>query len=147
MVILAAGQGTRMRSRLPKVLHPIAGRPMVRQVVEVGRALRPEAIALVVGHAADAVAAAAGPGVSIVHQAEQLGTGHAVLQAREALRGRSDLVAVLYGDTALLRPATLERMIGAAHDAAVVILTEVLDEPTGYSRIMRDDSVRNVALV
>src|SRR3712207_427177 len=95
VVILAAGQGTRMRSRLPKVLHPVAGRPMVRQVVEVGRALRPEAIALVVGYASDAVSAAAGPGVTIVHQIEQLGTGHAVLQAREALRGRSDVILVI----------------------------------------------------
>src|SRR5688572_6867447 len=92
VVILAAGQGTRMRSRLPKVLHPLAGLPMVRQVVEVGRALGPSSIVLVVGHAAEPVIAAAGRGVTVVYQAEQLGTGHAVLQAREALRGRSDLV-------------------------------------------------------
>src|SRR5688500_3090256 len=99
VVILAAGQGTRMRSRLPKVLHPIAGRPMVRQVVEVGRALQPSAIVAVVGHEADAVASAIGEDVTIVHQQERLGTGHAVLQARDALRGRCDLVLVLYADT------------------------------------------------
>ncbi len=138
VVILAAGQGTRMRSRLPKVLHPVAGRPMVREVVEIGRALQPVATALVVGHAAEAVSAVAGPSVSIVYQTEQLGTGHAVLQARELLRGRSDVVVVLYGDTVLLRPATLRQMIDAARRAPVVILTGVVEDPSGYARIERD---------
>src|SRR3954452_3148745 len=92
VVILAAGKGTRMRSRLSKLVHPVAGRPMVRQVVELGRQLGPSAMALVVGHDADEVAAAAGDGVSVVLQAEQLGTGHAVLQARDALQGKADLV-------------------------------------------------------
>ena len=83
-----------MCSRLPKVLHPVAGLPMVRQVVELGRTLDPTVTVVVVGHAADAVATAAGDGVEIVEQAEQLGTGHAVLQARDALRGRVDVVVV-----------------------------------------------------
>src|SRR5262245_16861581 len=85
VVILAAGKGTRMRSRLSKLVHPVAGLPMVRQVVEVARQLRPVATALVVGHDADQVAEAAGSGVEVVVQAEQLGTGHAVLQARDVL--------------------------------------------------------------
>src|SRR5262245_45546635 len=77
VVILAAGKGTRMQSRLSKLVHPVAGLPMVRQVVELGRQLCPTAMALVVGHNADQVAAAAGVGVEVVLQAEQLGTGHA----------------------------------------------------------------------
>src|SRR5215207_4295983 len=81
VVILAAGKGTRMRSRLSKLVHPVAGLPMVRQVVELGRKLGPTATALVVGHDADQVTAAAGDGVGVVVQTEQLGTGHAVLQA------------------------------------------------------------------
>src|SRR5687768_13371125 len=80
VVILAAGKGTRMRSRMSKLVHPVAGRPMVRQVVELARQLEPSAMALVVGHAADDVIAAAGPGIDVVVQHEQLGTGHAVLQ-------------------------------------------------------------------
>src|SRR3954465_14565775 len=86
VVILAAGKGTRMQSRLSKLVHPVAGLPMVRQAVELGRQLRPTAMALVVGHEGEQVATAAGGGVEVVVQAEQLGTGHAVLQAREALQ-------------------------------------------------------------
>jgi bifunctional UDP-N-acetylglucosamine pyrophosphorylase / glucosamine-1-phosphate N-acetyltransferase len=123
VVILAAGKGTRMRSRLSKLVHPVAGLPMVRQVVEFGRLLDPSAVALVVGHDADQVVAAAGDGVEVVVQAEQLGTGHAVLQARAALQGRADAIVVLYGDTVLLRIETIQRMIDATRDAALVLLT------------------------
>src|SRR4051794_15578156 len=125
VVILAAGKGTRMQSRLSKLVHPVAGLPMVGQVVELGRQLRPSAIVLVVGHEADRVVAAAGDGVQVVVQREQLGTGHAVHQARDLLRGRADVVVVLYGDTALLRVETLRRMIAASADAALVLLTYV----------------------
>src|SRR4051794_7087460 len=125
VVILAAGKGTRMRARLSKLVHPVAGRPMVRQVVELGRQLHPSAMAVVVGHDADDVAAAAGPGVDVVLQAEQLGPGHADLQARDALRDHADIVVILYGDTALLRIETLQRMIAATADAALVLLTYV----------------------
>ena len=147
VVILAAGQGTRMRSRLPKVLHPIAGLPMVRQVVDVGRALDPAIVVLVVGHAAEQVAAAAGDGLHIAYQAEPRGTGHAVLQAREALEGRSELVVVLYGDTALVRPATLERMTAAAERAPIVLLTGIVEDPSGYGRIERDPDGRVLRIV
>jgi bifunctional UDP-N-acetylglucosamine pyrophosphorylase / glucosamine-1-phosphate N-acetyltransferase len=147
VVILAAGQGTRMRSRLPKVLHPVAGLPMVRQVVELGRGVDPASIVLVVGHAAEQVIAAAGDGVSVVHQTEQLGTGHAVLQAREALRGRSDLVVILLGDTVLVRPETIRSMVAAARRATLVLLTAVVEDTTGYGRVKRDREGRIVGFV
>lgn len=154
VVILAAGKGTRMQSRLSKLVHPVAGLPMVRQVVELARQLRPTATALVVGHDADQVAAAAGDGVEVVMQAEQLGTGHAVLQAREALQGRADLIVVLYGDTALLRVETLRRMIDATTSAALVLLTylrgasPVHDAVSAtYGRIDRDASSQVVGII
>ncbi len=130
VVVLAAGQGTRMRSRLSKLLHPVAGRPMVRQAVELGRALEPVTVAVVVGHHAEDVANAVGPGVEIVEQPERLGTGHAVLQAREVLRGRAEIVVVLYGDTALLRETTLRRMIHLVARAPIVILTVTIEAGT-----------------
>ena len=130
VVVLAAGQGTRMRSSLSKLLHPIAGRPMVRQVVELGRSLEPAAVAVVVGHLGEQVADAVGEGIEIVRQPERLGTGHAVLQAREALRGRAEIVVVLYGDTALLRETTVRRMIEMSARAPVVILTATIEPDT-----------------
>jgi bifunctional UDP-N-acetylglucosamine pyrophosphorylase/glucosamine-1-phosphate N-acetyltransferase len=154
VVILAAGKGTRMRARLSKLVHPVAGRPMVRQVVELGRQLDPAAMALVVGHDADDVAGAAGPGIDVVLQAEQLGTGHAVLQARDALQGRADIVVVLYGDTALLRIETLRRMIAASQEAALVLLTYIRGSSpvhdavsASYGRIDRDAAGRVTGII
>ena len=154
VVILAAGKGTRMRARLSKLVHPVAGRPMVRQVVELGRQLQPSVMALVVGHDADDVAAAAGPGIDVVMQAEQLGTGHAVLQARDALKDRADVVVVLYGDTALLRIETLQQMIAASADAALVLFTYVRGSSpvhdaisAGYGRIDRDKQNRVTGII
>ena len=154
VVILAAGKGTRMQSRLSKLVHPVAGLPMVRQVVELARQLRPTATALVVGHDADQVAAAAGDGVHVVMQAAQLGTGHAVLQAREALHGRADVVVVLYGDTALLRVETLQRMLDASIDAALVLLTYIRGSSpvhdavsASYGRIDRDERGQVVGII
>ena len=148
VVVLAAGQGTRMRSSLSKLLHPVAGRPMVRQVVELGRSFDPATIAVVVGHLGEQVAAAVGDGTEIVQQPERLGTGHAVLQARDALRGRAEIVVVLYGDTALLRETTLRRMIELSSRAPVVVLTATIAPDTDsvvvegtktYGRIKRVD--------
>jgi len=154
VVILAAGKGTRMQSRLSKLVHPVAGLPMVRQVVALGRQLRPAVTALVVGHDADQVAAAAGDGVEVVMQADQLGTGHAVLQARDALADRADLVVILYGDTALLRVETLRRMLDVAQDAALVILTYVRGSSpvhdavsASYGRIDRDERGRVAGII
>jgi bifunctional UDP-N-acetylglucosamine pyrophosphorylase / glucosamine-1-phosphate N-acetyltransferase len=134
-----------MRSSLSKLVHPVAGLPMVRQVVELARQLQPSAIALVVGHAAEDVIAAAGPDLTVVEQREQLGTGHAVLQARAALRGRCDRVVILYADTALLRLETLQAMLAASQDATLVLLTYLRGHSPihdgvseKYGRISRD---------
>jgi bifunctional UDP-N-acetylglucosamine pyrophosphorylase/glucosamine-1-phosphate N-acetyltransferase len=149
VIVLAAGKGTRMRSRLSKLVHPVAGRPMVRQVVELARQLEPAATALVVGHEADDVIAAAGPDVRVVVQEDQLGTGHAVLQAREALRGQCDLVVILYADTVLLRLETLQQMLARTDEAALVLLTYLRGHSeehdaisTKYGRISRDEQRR-----
>jgi len=154
VVILAAGKGTRMQSRMSKLVHPVAGLPMVRQVVELGRLLQPTATALVVGHEAEQVVAAAGDGIAVVHQSEQLGTGHAVLQARDALHGRADIIVVLYGDTALLRIETLHEMIARATRATLVLLTfargtsPVHDAlSASYGRIDRDAHGRVVGII
>ena len=153
-MILAAGQGTRMRARLSKLLHPVAGLPMVRHVVEVCRSLRPDVMALVVGREAEAVAAAAGEGLAVVHQTERLGTGHAVLQARDALRGRADRVVVIYADSPLMQAETLERMLAKTADATEVLLTYVRgrspvhDQITaGFGRIDRDRDGRIVGIL
>jgi len=137
IIILAAGQGTRMRSNLPKVLHPLAGRPLLRHVIDTALALRPRAVQIVVGHAADAVRATfADEAVQWVEQAEQLGTGHAVAQALPAIPD-GDRVLILYGDVPLIEAATLRRLLDAAGDG-LALLTAELDDATGYGRILRD---------
>jgi len=140
-IVLAAGQGTRMKSKRPKVLHEVAGRPMVRHVVDALRRAGAERIIVVVGHGADLVRAAlADAGVEFVEQAEQLGTGHAVMQAAPALAGFSGSVVVTCGDAPLLRPETVAAVV-AEHErvgAAATLLTAVLDDPTGYGRVIRE---------
>lgn len=137
-----------MRSSLSKLLHPVAGLPMVRRAVDLGHALSPTAVAVVVGHAGEDVARAVESRAEIVQQAERLGTGHAVQQAHDALRGRSDVVAVLYGDTALLTEGTVRRMVDLAARAPVVILTiriepdtdpSIVEGTSTYGRIKRVD--------
>jgi bifunctional UDP-N-acetylglucosamine pyrophosphorylase/glucosamine-1-phosphate N-acetyltransferase len=148
-VILAAGQGTRMKSARAKVLHEIAGRPMVQYAIEVARsigALRP---IVVIGHGADEVRRAIGESVSYALQAPQLGTGHAVLCARDQIDPSSDLVVVLYGDTPLITADTLKRLI-AAHvqsAAALSLITFRPNDPALYGRILRDDQQRIVDIV
>jgi bifunctional UDP-N-acetylglucosamine pyrophosphorylase/glucosamine-1-phosphate N-acetyltransferase len=141
IVILAAGQGKRMRSSLPKVLHPMAGRPMLAHVIDAARdaAAGPEArIVVVVGHGAAEVeqALCADPDLRFVLQEPQLGTGHAVLQAVPQL-DESATTLVLYGDVPLIRPATLKRLLAEAADG-VALLTVRLPDPAGYGRIVRD---------
>lgn len=141
LVILAAGQGTRMNSDLPKVLHPIGGAPMLVHAIRSGEALEPSRIVVVTGHGGEAVGAAAtdyAPYVQISVQEEQLGTAHAVAQARAALEGFDGDVIVLYGDTPFIRPDTLERMQAAraAHD--VVILGFEAADPGRYGRLVMD---------
>jgi len=130
-VILAAGQGTRMKSDMPKVLHPLAGRPLVAYAVETARVTTATTPVLVVGHGAEAVRKAVGDGAVFVEQAEQRGTGHAVLQAREVLQGQTDLVLVTYADMPLLTVETLRRLVQRQQESAgpITILTLMHENP------------------
>ncbi|WP_338638655.1 bifunctional UDP-N-acetylglucosamine diphosphorylase/glucosamine-1-phosphate N-acetyltransferase GlmU [Burkholderia pyrrocinia] len=138
IVILAAGTGKRMRSALPKVLHPLAGRPLLSHVIDTARTLQPSRLVVVVGHGAERVqAAVAAPDVQFAVQAEQLGTGHAVRQALPLLDPAQPTL-VLYGDVPLTRASTLRRLVDAAREGRYGILTVTIDDPTGYGRIVRD---------
>ncbi len=138
IVILAAGQGTRMKSARPKVLHALAGRPLIAHVLETARTLEPSQLLVVVGHGADAVRAAlAGEEIEFIEQRDQLGTGHAVQQCVDRLPAGNDLL-VLFGDVPLIRARTLGRMIDAGVDAAACILAFEAEDPTGYGRVIRD---------
>lgn len=136
VVILAAGEGKRMRSRQPKVLHPLCGRPLIAYPLRTARVLA-DRIVLVVGLDADGVRAAAGPDVRIVEQRERLGTGHAVLETRPAC-GKGTIL-VLPGDVPLLSSETLERLLKHHRKTGAVatVLTAVVDRPQGYGRILR----------
>ena len=137
VVILAAGQGTRMRSALPKVLHPVAGKPMLGHVIDSARQLQPQGIHVVIGHGADAVRERlAADDLSFVMQREQLGTGHAVAQAAPALS--AERVLILYGDVPLIEVGTLQRLLQKVDDQHLALLTVELGDPTGYGRIVRD---------
>jgi bifunctional UDP-N-acetylglucosamine pyrophosphorylase/glucosamine-1-phosphate N-acetyltransferase len=137
VVILAAGQGKRMHSDRPKVLHPLAGRPLLAHVLDTARSLAPARVCVVYGHGGDEVREAiGGEGIAWVRQEPQLGTGHALQQALPAL-GADAQTLVLYGDVPLTRAETLRAMAAAAGDG-VALLTATLDDPTGYGRIVRD---------
>ncbi|PJE35550.1 bifunctional N-acetylglucosamine-1-phosphate uridyltransferase/glucosamine-1-phosphate acetyltransferase [Pseudooceanicola lipolyticus] len=140
LVILAAGKGTRMNSDLPKVLHPIAHAPMLAHAMAAGAVLEPQRTVIIAGHGAEAVAAMVAETdetAQVVIQAEQLGTGHAVAQARAALDGFDGDVVVLFGDTPFLRPDTLDRMIAArgAHDL-VILGFDTADPAARYGRLI-----------
>jgi bifunctional UDP-N-acetylglucosamine pyrophosphorylase/glucosamine-1-phosphate N-acetyltransferase len=136
VVILAAGQGKRMRSDLPKALHRLAGRPLLEHVLASARTLAPQAIKVVYGHGGDIVRESIGAeGLEWVHQVPQLGTGHALQQALPGL-DVSAATLVLYGDVPLTRRTTLDALISAAGDG-VGLLTVELADPTGYGRIVR----------
>ncbi len=138
IVILAAGQGTRMQSALPKVLHPIGGRPMLAHVIATARALQPEGIHVVVGHGAGAVRSALGADdIRWVTQAEQLGTGHAVAQALDGLQPDARAL-VLYGDVPLVPLDELQQLLQKAGSQALGLLTACPADATGYGRILRD---------
>ncbi len=139
LVILAAGLGSRMNSELPKVLHRIAGAPLLAHAMRAGATLEPERVVVVTGHEAAKVAQAArmeNPDALIAHQAEQLGTAHAVAQARAALEGYSGDVVILYGDTPFIRPETLEAMLEARARHAIVILGFDAADPGRYGRLV-----------
>ncbi len=141
IVILAAGQGTRMRSAFPKVLHRLGGKPLLQHVYETAAALSPHSLVIVYGHGGERVRRCfADWSVDWVEQVQQLGTGHAVQQALPFLT--QDVVLVLYGDVPLLRQETLRRLLAAAGEDRLALLTVTLADPTGYGRIVRDEGGR-----
>lgn len=146
-IILAAGKGTRMRSNLPKVLHKLAGKPLLKWVIEAGAALQPVKQLVVYGHGGDQVIQALQEdGVEWVEQTPQLGTGDAVKRALPHLGGCTH-VLVLYGDVPLISPATLQDLCAGADETSVHLLTMQLGNPAGYGRIKRDANGHVVAIV
>ncbi|WP_141440223.1 bifunctional UDP-N-acetylglucosamine diphosphorylase/glucosamine-1-phosphate N-acetyltransferase GlmU [Vreelandella titanicae] len=146
IVILAAGKGTRMRSQIPKVLHPLAGKPMVQHVLDTASGLQPDRTHVVIGHGADQLREVlAEKPVKFAVQAEQKGTGHAVAQALEQLG--SGKVLILYGDVPLLQRESLSELLAHVDEQHMGLLTVTLADPTGYGRIVRDDAGEAVAIV
>ncbi len=142
VVILAAGQGKRMASDLPKVLQPLAGRPLLAYVVATARALEPAAIHVVHGHGAERVRTAIpGPDIRWVLQSEQRGTGHALAQAMPGVPD-DHTVLVLYGDVPMLRAATLGNLVSRAGSKSLALLSAVLPDPADYGRVIRDTAGR-----
>ena len=147
VVILAAGQGKRMHSDLPKVLHPLGGRPLLAHVLEAARSLSPSRLCVVIGHGAERVRETLRQDdVAWAVQEQQLGTGHAVMQALPRLDA-DGTVLVLYGDVPLIAPETLRALVDAASGGALALLTQQLDNPRGYGRIVRDGSGRVARIV
>lgn len=138
-VILAAGKGTRMYSDLPKVLHPVAGKPMVKHVIDTAHQLGAENVHLIYGHGSEMMRERlANEAVNWVLQTEQLGTAHAVQQAAPFFKDDENIV-VLYGDAPLITKETLENLIAAKPEKGIALLTVTLDNPTGYGRIIREN--------
>jgi bifunctional UDP-N-acetylglucosamine pyrophosphorylase/glucosamine-1-phosphate N-acetyltransferase len=142
IVILAAGKGTRMKSEVPKVLHRAAGLPMIEHVLHTAATLRPRSTIVVVGHQAEAVKAALSGHLDVTYvvQEPQHGTAHALLTAERALGGATGTLLLLSGDVPLLSPDTVQRLV-TQHDAtaaAITVLTAIVDDPTGYGRIVRE---------
>ncbi len=140
-VVLAAGKGTRMKSRYPKVLHQVAGRPMLHYVLDAVSEAGAATTVVVAGYGYDAVRAAVGDAVEVVLQEEQRGTAHAVMQAREALSGFAWDILVVCGDTPLITGRTLAGLVShhRAKGAAATVLTATVEDPTGYGRVIRDE--------
>ena len=138
IVVLAAGKGTRMKSNLPTVLHPVAGRPLLQHVLDTARSFAGANLHVVIGHGAELVEQRlAGDDVQFVMQAEQLGTGHAVQMAAPALHDDS-IVLILYGDVPLIKAETLNALVATVDAESMGLLTVQLDDPTGYGRIVRN---------
>ena len=147
-VILAAGQGTRMKSDLPKVLHPVCGMPMIAHSLVAVKTASSETPVVIIGHAAEAVREFLGKKARCIVQDLQLGTGHAVQQAESTLRGKTDLVLVVYADMPLLRPETLKRLIETqkANSGPLTMLTVSAADPRGFGHVVRgpDGSVQAI---
>lgn len=148
-VLLAAGQGTRMKSSLPKVLHPVAGKPMIWHALQAIQQSTTEKPVVVVGHGADEVIKYLGDSAQTVLQEPQLGTGHAVMQAESLLRGKTDLIVVCYSDMPLLRGETLQKLVETQkqNKGPVSLLTVVAEDPRGFGRIIRKDDGTVTAIV
>ncbi|OZB06690.1 MAG: UDP-N-acetylglucosamine diphosphorylase/glucosamine-1-phosphate N-acetyltransferase [Idiomarina sp. 34-48-12] len=147
VVVLAAGKGTRMRSALPKVLHPVAHKPMVQHVIDTARSLEPEQVHVIYGHGGNVLKEKlAGQTLNFVEQAQQLGTGHAVQQVVPHIQD-NQTVLILYGDVPLTRTETLQGLLAAAATTDLALLTVTLPDPTGYGRIVRDDNNAVVGIV
>lgn len=147
-VLLAAGQGTRMKSDLPKVLHPVAGKPMIWHALHAISQSTSEKPVVVVGHGADEVTKYLGDSASTVMQEPQLGTGHAVMQAESLLKGKTDLVVVCYSDMPLLRGETLKKLVETQmnNKGPISMLTVHSDDPRGFGRVIRkaDETVESI---
>jgi bifunctional UDP-N-acetylglucosamine pyrophosphorylase/glucosamine-1-phosphate N-acetyltransferase len=148
-IILAAGQGTRMRSKLPKVLHSLAGKPLVWHALETMKGLTDLPPVLVVGYRADDVQKVVGDVVTYALQKEQLGTGHAVASARSQLEGKADILLVTFADMPLLRKESLERLIALHHqsDSLVTMTSYIGEEARGFGRVVRNDTGHVTAIV
>jgi len=147
ILVLAAGKGKRMRSRVPKVLHPLADKPLLAHVLDTAQALGAARVGVVYGHGGELVPRRMADYDCIwVEQAEQRGTGHAVMQAMPHMR-EMDRILVFYGDVPLIRPTTLQRLMEAAAATDLGVLTALLEDPTGYGRIVRDPAGRVVRSV
>lgn len=142
-LILAAGKGTRMKSELPKVIHEVNGIPMISKIIKVLEVLKPEENILILGHKKEEVLKVVGEDADYVVQTEQLGTGHAVLQAKDKLKDYDGDVMVLCGDTPLLREETLEELYKFHRDtdSVTTILTSIYDNPFGYGRIVKENGI------
>jgi bifunctional UDP-N-acetylglucosamine pyrophosphorylase/glucosamine-1-phosphate N-acetyltransferase len=148
-LILAAGHGTRMRSSLPKMLHPLAGKPLVMHALENAASVSDDVPVVVVGHGEDAVRQAVGGAARFAVQEQQLGTGHAVMAAEPLLAGQTDLVLVTYADMPLVKPETMRRIIEMQQEnpGPISMLTVVLDDPHGFGRVVRGPNGTVVAIV
>ena len=140
-LILAAGKGTRMKSEMPKVIHKVNGIPMISKIIDVLSGLSPEENILILGHKKDEVLKVVGENCDYVLQTEQLGTGHAVIQAKEKLQNYDGDVMILCGDTPLLKESTLKSLYQYHKESGAVttILTSIYENPFGYGRIVKED--------
>ena len=140
-IVLAAGKGTRMKSNKSKLVHKIYGKELVKRVIEVAKKAEVSDIITIVGYKKEQVQQVLGNSVKYAYQEEMLGTGHAVMQAEQFLRGKKGKVIILNGDVPILRPSTLKSLIEkSVHNKEyATLLTAIYDNPTGYGRILRDE--------
>ncbi len=149
-IILAAGKGTRMKADVAKVMHPLCGRPMLTYSVDAARAVNAEKIVVIVGHQAGLIMEAfKSQGLIFVEQHEQLGTGHAVLQARDVFRGYDGTILILCGDVPMLSPSTISALleIHILGKSIVTVLTTILDDPSGYGRVIKEGEKGDISRI